>query len=187
MNIDLTTTSLMTSWPKMKHGTPTLYPMSLGDKGAPIKLMFVEALPPALEDYTDNAFVLSAEKHLKQGTSMSTSQDPDSTDSTECGDVDILKAGAEEQGSRRARPCKGKRDRYKKLVKRIELQILDHPDSFNLSPVSLPPSLQSNDKQREKLMQRMLKFQRQVKMCQESVPTEVRSHLPVRACNSHVA
>jgi len=162
MIVDLTGTSLMTSCPKMKHRTPMLYPVRLGDKDTPIKLMFLEAPPPSLEHYSDNTYLLSAEKQNKHATSFATSQE---SDSTACSDVGILEAAAE---VRKCRPCKGKRNRYKKLVKKLEAQILDNPESFNLEPMSLPPSLQRNDKQREKLMQRMQKFKYSVKMCQET-------------------
>jgi len=62
------------------------------------------------------------------------------------------------------RPCKAKRDRYRKLVRRLEIQILASPDLFDVDKIDLPPSLQANDKQRHKLMQRLLRFKHQAKI-----------------------
>jgi len=61
------------------------------------------------------------------------------------------------------RPCKAKRDRYKNLVRRLEIQILANPDLFDVDKINLPPSLQANDKQRQKLIQRLLRFKNQAK------------------------
>jgi len=62
------------------------------------------------------------------------------------------------------RPSKAKRDRYRKFVRRLEIQILANPDLFDLDKIDLPPSLQANDKQRQKLMQRLLRFKHRAKM-----------------------
>jgi len=141
----------------MNHRAPMLYPVRLGDRDTPIKLLFLDVPPP---DYKDNSWLLSAEKDSKNVASLASSQESDSTTYDDAG---ILGAGAGEQGVRHSRPCKGKRDRYTKLVKHLENQILDNPDSFNLDPARLPPSLQSNGKQREKLMQRIQSFKDRVK------------------------
>merc|ERR1719277_898297 len=53
------------------------------------------------------------------------------------------------------RPCKGKRDRYRKLVSRLTTQIAADPDSFNLETVELPPSIASNEVVKSKLMTKM--------------------------------
>jgi len=155
----------MTSHPAMNQPSPMLYAVNLGDKSTPVKLMFLKAPPPALEDYSDNSLFLSAEKDGKHATSFVTSQDSDATEIDHAG---TLEADAEKQGVRKVRPCKGKRDRYKKLVKSLKSQILENPDSFYLEPTSLPPSLQRNGKQREKLMQQMQDFKYQVRIRQEA-------------------
>jgi len=148
----------------MNHRSPMLYPVRLGGKDTPIKLLFLDAPPTAWDDDKDNSWLLSAVKDSKDAASFVNSQD---SDSTAYNDAGILEPVAREQGVRHSRPCKGKRDRYTKLVKHLENQILDNPDSFNLDPARLPPSLQSNGKQREKLMQRIQNFKDRVKMCQE--------------------
>jgi len=61
------------------------------------------------------------------------------------------------------RPSNGKRNRYKKFVRSLESQILANPDLFDLDKIDFPPSLQANDKQRCKLMQRLLEFKHQAK------------------------
>jgi len=66
-----------------------------------------------------------------------------------------------------SRPCKEKRNRYKKLVKRLEVQILQDPSSFDFETISLPPSLQRNDRQRVKLMERMNSFHYRAKIHDE--------------------
>merc|ERR1712190_482986 len=50
------------------------------------------------------------------------------------------------------RPCKGKRDRYRKFVDRLIHLIDEDPDSFNLRNVELPPSIASNEDARTKLV-----------------------------------
>jgi len=118
-----------------------------------------------LEDYSNNSLFLSAEEDGKHATSFVTSQD---SDATECDHAGTFEADDEKQGVRKSRPCKGKRNRYKKLVKSLKGQISENPDSFCLEPTSLPPSLQRNKKQQEKLMQQMQIFKYQVRMRQEA-------------------
>jgi len=155
----------MTSFPAMNQRSPMLYAVNLGDQSTPVKLMFLNAPPPALEDYSNNSLFLSAEEDGKHATSFVTSQD---SDATECDHAGTFEADDEKQGVRKSRPCKGKRNRYKKLVKSLKGQISENPDSFCLEPTSLPPSLQRNKKQQEKLMQQMQIFKYQVRMRQEA-------------------
>lgn len=43
------------------------------------------------------------------------------------------------------RPCKGKRDRFKRLMERIAGEIAADPLGFDVSMVDLPPSVAGND------------------------------------------
>jgi len=68
-------------------------------------------------------------------------------------------AVAEERNQeKKNRPCKGKRNRYKKLVQRLETQISENPEIFDIDQVVLPPSLQANHSQRLKLIDRMERY-----------------------------
>jgi len=70
---------------------------------------------------------------------------------------------AEEQNqAKRARACKAKRNRYKRLVDRLQKQISDNPVVFSMDEVVLPPSLQTNDRQRLKLLDRLKSYQHKV-------------------------
>lgn len=53
------------------------------------------------------------------------------------------------------RPCKGKRDRYRKLVGRMEQLILSNPRVLEESPEDLPPSIKDNPVLRNKLMSKV--------------------------------
>jgi len=70
---------------------------------------------------------------------------------------------AEEQNQEtKRRPCKGKRNRYKRLVHRLQAEISEKPEFFTMDEVVLPPSLQANDCQRRKLIDRMERYQHRV-------------------------
>jgi len=71
---------------------------------------------------------------------------------------------ASERVGKNHRPSYGKHKRYQKLVRRLEIQIMANPDLFDLDKIDFPPSLQANDKQRQKLMQRLLEFKHQAKI-----------------------
>jgi len=77
--------------------------------------------------------------------------------------TDILSAEERDQEKKKApRPCKGKRNRYKKLVHHLERQIMANPGVFTMDDIVLPPSLQANQTQRLKLIDRMAKYQQEV-------------------------
>jgi len=57
------------------------------------------------------------------------------------------------------RPCRAKRNRFQKLVKRLEAQILEDPEAFTMDKVALPPSLVNNQGERQKLIDLMETFQ----------------------------
>lgn len=66
-------------------------------------------------------------------------------------------------GEKKSRPCKGKRQRYKKLVERLKTEISSNAESFNIEDVRFPPSLLKNTEQREKLIHYMGCYQNKVK------------------------
>lgn len=53
------------------------------------------------------------------------------------------------------RPCKGKRDRYRKFVACLEHEIEIEPDNFDVSKVELPPSITSNEAAHSKLLAKL--------------------------------
>jgi len=57
------------------------------------------------------------------------------------------------------RPCRAKRNRFQKLVNRLEAQILEDPEGFTMDKVALPPSLLNNQGERQKLIDLMETFQ----------------------------
>jgi len=68
----------------------------------------------------------------------------------------------EQNQAKKSRPCKGKRNRYKKLVDRLQRQISENPVVFAMDQVDLPPSLQANDRQRLRLIDRLKSYQHKV-------------------------
>jgi len=52
----------------------------------------------------------------------------------------------------KVRPCKGKRDRYLKLVGRLTNQIDLDPDNFDINAVDLPPSVATDEATKTKLI-----------------------------------
>jgi len=60
------------------------------------------------------------------------------------------------------RPCKGKRERYRKLVGYIEKQIQTGPESFNINDVVLPPSVAQNEAAKAKFMAKVAGFLEQM-------------------------
>lgn len=60
------------------------------------------------------------------------------------------------------RPCRAKRNRFLKLVKRLEAQVLEDPKGFSMDNVALPPSLVENHGERQKLFDLMESFQYKV-------------------------
>jgi len=163
MMVALIDTALMGSHLEINHHVSNLCIVKCGDEDSPVKLMFLAAASCATEYHNGNLCLLSEAQDAKHSTSIACSQD---TDSATCNDAGTLPAVAEEHGVRKPnRPCKGKRNRYKKLVKRLQIQFLEDPGFFKLETSSLLPSLQRNDKQRARLMQRMDNFTNKAKMC----------------------
>jgi len=71
-------------------------------------------------------------------------------------------AAEEQNQTNKKRPSKGKRDRYNKLIQRLQTRISENPEGFTLDEVVLPPSLQANGKQRLKLIEQMERYQHAV-------------------------
>jgi len=71
-------------------------------------------------------------------------------------------AVTKEPGKKRYRPCKGKRLRYKRFVERLHMQVAMDGESFNMDQVLWPPSLQADDKKRQKLIRCMENFHHQI-------------------------
>jgi len=68
------------------------------------------------------------------------------------------------------RPCKGKRDRYRKLVTRLNRLIECDPYNFDIEKVSLPPSIETNPLMKEKLIVKMNAFAEKVRAGQLAIP-----------------
>mmetsp|Transcript_5782 Transcript_5782/g.15980 ORF Transcript_5782/g.15980 Transcript_5782/m.15980 type:complete len:281 (-) Transcript_5782:164-1006(-) len=56
---------------------------------------------------------------------------------------------------RARRPCKGKRERYQKVLLETMMQITNHPDSFDIDTFELPQSVNDNALYREKFLERI--------------------------------
>jgi len=65
--------------------------------------------------------------------------------------------------TKRSRPCKGKRLRYRRFVERLITQISANPESFKLENAAFPPSLREDKDKLSKLMHRMQWYRDQVK------------------------
>lgn len=79
-----------------------------------------------------------------------------------------------QQEKRSQRPCKGKRDRYRKLVLRIQQAIDEDPEGFDLEATELPPSIASNKKLKQKLQKRVQAYTSNIRSeRQEGVPAHV--------------
>jgi len=76
--------------------------------------------------------------------------------------TEILGAEERDQVQKMPRPCKGKRNRYKKLVQRLQTQIMANPGGFTMDDIVLPPNLLANHTQRLKLIDRMKRYQQEV-------------------------
>jgi hypothetical protein len=59
------------------------------------------------------------------------------------------------EGRSKVRPCKGKRDRYRKHVSRISEQIMADPFSWSAETMDIPPSIECNPELKRKFMARM--------------------------------
>lgn len=80
------------------------------------------------------------------------------------------------------RPCKGKRDRYRKLLNRLTNLIECDPCSFNMDKVELPPSIASNEVVRAKLMAKIQLHAEQVMADREAgvaSSLQMQSHPPL--------
>jgi len=76
------------------------------------------------------------------------------------------------------RPCKGKRDRYRKLVAKLEKLIEDNPDTWDEHAVELPPSIMSNPSLRNKMMERLRAHAASAKAQQQTAATAVKPSIP---------
>jgi len=70
---------------------------------------------------------------------------------------------AQEVRKKPSRPCKQKRNRYKKLVDQLKVMISESPETFDIRTVALPPRIAKNDERRRKLMHDMQQYQRQLR------------------------
>jgi len=59
------------------------------------------------------------------------------------------------EGKSKVRPCKGKRDRYRKHVSRISEQIMADPFSWSAETMAIPPSIECNPELKRKFLARM--------------------------------
>jgi len=136
----------------------------LADKDTPIKLMFCISPPPGLEEYHKPPGFPTGH-NTSDGVPFTSTH---GSDSESCRNSRIPEEVEEEQESHKHnRPCRAKRNRYKKLVYRLEMEILANAGSFDFEALisRLPPSLQNNHEQRQKLIQRMYDFKHQVTSC----------------------
>jgi len=157
--VGLMDTALMGSHLETNHQVSNVCNVRCGDTDSPVKFN-----SRATDYHNHNSCLMSEAQDSKHATSRASSQD---TDSAACNDAGTLLAVAEEHGVRkRSRPCKGKRNRYKKFVKRLQIQFLEDPSSFKLETISLPSSLQKNDNLQARLMHRMENFMYQAKICE---------------------
>lgn len=65
------------------------------------------------------------------------------------------------------RPCKGKRDRYRKMIVRMETMIDKNPESLPQTMANLPPSIRDDHTRKSKLMSKMQSRAAQVKSLRE--------------------
>lgn len=85
------------------------------------------------------------------------------------------------------RPCKGKRDRYRKLVVKIEAMIEENPWEWHSNLEDLPPSIVENPALKQKLMSKLMAFAESVK-AQGQNATFVQSKYPLhQTCETHVS
>jgi len=61
----------------------------------------------------------------------------------------------EDKRRERQRPCKSKRDQYKKMVKKFEVEILKDPFGFNIESVNVPPRIFASPELTSKFMRRL--------------------------------
>lgn len=65
------------------------------------------------------------------------------------------------------RPCKGKRDQYKNLIRRTFEEIERSPESFDLDDIRIPSSVDFNPKVREKFLARISNFHKKFRSAPE--------------------
>jgi len=58
-------------------------------------------------------------------------------------------------GKIRLRPCKDKRDRYKKILNNLADQIAENPDNFAPEAVQLPTSIAKNEYVKQRMLSRL--------------------------------
>jgi len=67
--------------------------------------------------------------------------------------------------TRRCRPCKGKRLRYKKFVERLIDNVMTSPHVMNVQSIDWPPSLQNDFQKQQRLMMKLAEYKlRQLKV-----------------------
>mmetsp|Transcript_92478 Transcript_92478/g.298924 ORF Transcript_92478/g.298924 Transcript_92478/m.298924 type:complete len:332 (-) Transcript_92478:59-1054(-) len=88
-----------------------------------------------------------------------------------CGFCHICKPKPDERegpGAKSRRPCKGKRDRYKKLVDRLIAQCDDEAHIFDIDGIKLPEAVMGDDRLHSKLRARLHMYKE--RRCLEVIP-----------------
>jgi len=131
----------------------------------PLEPAFIIRTPPGLVEADFAMSVLCFGQGRNHPTLIAHTEDGDST----------ALVAQEQIVCKKHRPCRGKRLRYKRFVKRIEAHIQANPVSFDLNKITLPPSLQANVKQQEKLRRRIERYHDWVKTSE--VPQDARASI----------
>jgi len=97
------------------------------------------------------------------GTSASTHNSEQSQS-----DENMCNSKAGQCKKRQSRPCKGKRLRFRKFVESLKTHIDSKVEFFDIEEVVWPPSLEANDRKRQRLIQRIKQYQRQA-LCQKKL------------------
>jgi len=129
---------------------------NLGEQDLPREPVFIIRAPPGLEESGLYLSLQSCGEDLNHPTSTAYAKDRDATAFSDAGKPELI--AQPQELNKKSRPCKGKRNRYKKLVLRLQADIKADPVSFDLNMLSLPPSLQANDEQRRRLQNRLEHF-----------------------------
>jgi len=138
---------------------------NLRDQYFPLEPVLIIRPPPGLEEADFAMSVFSSGQGRNHPTLIAHAKDGDST----------ALVAQEQVVCEKRRPSKGKRDRYNRLVKRLEADIQANPAFFDWNTITLPPSLQANVKQQEKLRRRIERYHDWVKTSE--VPQDARASI----------
>jgi len=87
------------------------------------------------------------------------------------------------KSQKKSRPCREKRERYRKFVHRLKEQALANPLSFSMDKVEFPQSLLINHDQRSKLIKHIQSYQHEVLKSVGVQPTSVTSAPSSSSCS----